>query len=784
MRGLRRLIHEIHRRSLWQVVGIYLIGSWIGYQVILALTHGLGMPDWLPALAFVLFVIGLPIVVATAFVNEGAPILRPRGTLLLADDETPLLRPEFAGEQESRAAGGRETSSPENAGRAHPLTWRRALSAGFAAFLVLGLSVAGYMGLRVAGVGPIGTLIAAGRIDTNAPIVLAEFRVASGDTLLARALTEALRVDLEQSRVVTLAQPTFVRDALRRMELDAQGSLDEATALELATRDGLAAVIAGDIAVAGGRWIVSARILEPASGAALASFRETADDSTVVLDALGRLSRKLRAKIGESLRDVRASEPLAQVTTPSLEALRLYSQAMRLSYLGNEHRDRVKAMLEQAVAIDTAFAMAYRKLAIEYRNDFYNPARAAEMMMKAYAHLDRLSEPERYMTIGSYHGTITFDKQQQLAAYETLAELYPTYPGALVNHSFALAQLRQRERSAEVLRRAIALDTTNALALSNLAYNLMALGRLEAADSLLDVFERRFPAALVVKLHRANLAFVRADYDAADALGEALVREATQASLRVSGLHTRYLAHATSGRLAAGEELMREARRVAERLGSANARYFADVFPAIVRLGTGSESSPALTARIDAVLARDPLENVPLLDRPYVELATFYARAGQPVRARALIAEYRALVPADRQRGNAWLPWAEAAIASAEGRPRDALALLRQAYDLDSCMSCYAPEIAFEFDRMEMPDSATLYWDRAVETLDFERRWDDAVWRGHALERLARIHDEAGRDEDARRYYARFIELWQGGDPVLQPRVEAARRRIAELMRG
>ena len=32
MTRLRQLIHEIHRRSLWQVLGIYVVGSWFVLQ--------------------------------------------------------------------------------------------------------------------------------------------------------------------------------------------------------------------------------------------------------------------------------------------------------------------------------------------------------------------------------------------------------------------------------------------------------------------------------------------------------------------------------------------------------------------------------------------------------------------------------------------------------------------------------------------------------------------------------------------------------------------------------
>ncbi len=75
MSRLKRLISEIHYRSLWQVLLIYVGGALVAYQAVQALTEGLGLPQWFPAFAIVLFIIGLPIVLATAFVHEVSPPL-------------------------------------------------------------------------------------------------------------------------------------------------------------------------------------------------------------------------------------------------------------------------------------------------------------------------------------------------------------------------------------------------------------------------------------------------------------------------------------------------------------------------------------------------------------------------------------------------------------------------------------------------------------------------------------------------------------------------------------
>ena len=71
MERLRQLIREIHRRSLWQVLGIYAVASWAVLSVVDTLGGALNLPDWFPAFALALLIIGLPIVLATAFVQEG-----------------------------------------------------------------------------------------------------------------------------------------------------------------------------------------------------------------------------------------------------------------------------------------------------------------------------------------------------------------------------------------------------------------------------------------------------------------------------------------------------------------------------------------------------------------------------------------------------------------------------------------------------------------------------------------------------------------------------------------
>lgn len=80
MSRFKRLINEIHRRSLWQVLSVCLTSSWIVLYVANTVTGAPGPPDRAPRAALQLLIALLPVVLATAFVQErvgGAPNAYP-----------------------------------------------------------------------------------------------------------------------------------------------------------------------------------------------------------------------------------------------------------------------------------------------------------------------------------------------------------------------------------------------------------------------------------------------------------------------------------------------------------------------------------------------------------------------------------------------------------------------------------------------------------------------------------------------------------------------------------
>jgi tetratricopeptide (TPR) repeat protein len=781
MNGLKGLVNEAHRRSLWQILGIYLAACWIVLQVIEVLTNNMGLPDWVPPFAIVLLLIGLPVVLATAFVQEG---VASRNGQAPAPQEVGGTVTEAATESTEATPAPARAAAPEPAaaaqGRHGLFTWRNALVGGAAAFVLLGVLTGGWMIMRTAGIGPAGTLVAKGVLDERDRIVLADF--ASGDSLLARAATEAFRVDLSQSQMVKLAERRFISDALGRMELDDDAPLDHETARELARREGIKAVLAGEITPAGGQFVLSAELQEPTSGEVLVAQRETAKDSADIVPSIDRLSKKVRERIGESLRTINAEAPLERVTTGNLESLRKYSQALRVSEIEGDS-ERALELFEEAVALDSGFAMGWRGLGIELANLGQERARYVDAFTRAYENRDRLTERERYLTMASYYSTVTNEDSRAINAYESVLDLNPNDGTALNNIAVLYSDQRDFGRAEEFYLRGIDAGDASSNPYTNVVIAQVAQGKYDEAATSMERFETAFPGHPAGRSWKAFLASSQGDYDGAreyfqlllDGFGDNLI-------LRANATGGLVASAAVEGRLAEAEQHLRELEAVQRDRGINSEALGSALWPAWFDLLVRRDYDRAVR-RIDAALERYPLEELPALDRPYLQLVNQFSLAERPDRAREMLAAYEANTSEDQRRAYETDQMrAQANLAVAEDRFDEAIDNMRQS-DEGACSLCPISGYASAFDAAGQADSTIAYYERYVATPWLFRLYFDSGNRAHSFERLGQLYDAKGDLENAAKYYAMFVELWAEADEELQPRVLAAQARLEEIVR-
>jgi len=785
------LSHPSQDPSLWsrlrnarvpQLMGVYAGVSFGVLQGGDIFVERLGLPNWTFFGLVVLLLAGIPVVIITAMVQQARRADEGRQA------EATLLR-----RAESSAGGG---SAPEQS-RAGPepiassgstsllrrvFTWRNTGFAGVGAVGILTILVAGFMILRALGVGPLGSLVAAGVLDRDEPILIANFQSQTGDALLAGAVTEAFRIDLEQSPLIRVVGPGTIREGLARMQLPPDSPLHPSLARDLALREGIKAIFMGEINPAGQGSILSVRLVSTQSEETLISYRESIPDSASIIPAVDRISNRMRERIGESLRSIRAGESLERVSTASLPALRRYSQGVRAVDLERDFPTGI-ALLEEAVELDPAFAMAWRKLGVTLMNGGYPAERWRTAMTRAYELRDRLTERERYLTQGTYYSAVAQDHDRAVASYRALLEIHPSETAALNNLAGLLSGRGDPAGAAELYERALQLDPLRSIYYSNLLIQLVAMGEWDRAREILDRFLVRFSDIPGAELIEAAFHAARGDHGAAaTAFQRVLDNPRTPLQEEVGAEGGLMNLALLGGRLEEGE------RRRA-RLSDLRRRMGWEVQDEEIAYRRLTIQFAILADTVGAVRALDgllPEGGLPLeagAEGAHLEIASFLVVVGQPDRARLFIREWDGLDlrSEDRELFESFRSDLEAHLAAADGRYDEAISRLTRSSRVSGCAWCSSHQIAEIHEAAGDVESAIAEYERFVEGTWLHRLELDAILLPRTHERLAELYHARGDAENARRHLARFVELWEGADSVLQPRVERARERLSAL---
>jgi len=160
-------------------------------------------------------------------------------------------------------------------------------------------------------------------------IVLADFTNSTGDPVFDGTLRQGLAVQLEQSPFLSLISEERIQQTLRLMGQRTDARLTPEVAREICQRTASAAVLDGSIASLGSQYVLGLRAKECRSGEILAEEQVQAARKEDVLNALTQIASKFRTRVGESLTTVKKYDtPLADATTPSLEALNAITRSL------------------------------------------------------------------------------------------------------------------------------------------------------------------------------------------------------------------------------------------------------------------------------------------------------------------------------------------------------------------------------------------------------------------------------------------------------------------------
>ena len=750
--------------ALWAAAtALVLLTAWAATVVI-------GLPDWvLPGAIGVMFA-GLPIIGFTAWVQRVAH---------RTYTATPTFTP---GGSSTTAQGTLHTLAI----KASPhVSWRRTWMGGAVAVGAFVVLVVGWMVMRALGVGPAGSLLGAGKLGAGDQIILVDFASPASDSTLGLTVTEALRADLSQSTLFRVFPRLATIEALRLMQRQTNARVDFDLARTIATREGIKAVLDGDIVALGGRYVLTTRLMS-SNGDQLATFSEEASSDNDLIPAIGRLGKQVRTKAGESLKEIREAGALDRVTTGSLDALRKYAAANVLFDQTFDYTQTIP-LLKEAVQIDSTFAMAWRRLASYYNNTFrFADARAAAI--QAFKYGDRLSEVERQLTYAQYY---TYgpqvDEEKAYQAYDAVLARDSLNAVALNNAANTLVKRGENEKALEYYVRASRQPGGSAIQFSNAVPAAIRLGRFDVADSLAREFVQRFPNNPVALRAPATIAASRGEFDRA----EQLVREIEPrvATSRTGMIQQRGFTSNLAlarGRVREGLRLKYEQRERQAQAGS----------PELARLDMGLDSVLATAAVLDdqtaarallnRALQRAPVDSVPYLDRDYSRLLLAATLAGDTARALVFHAENR---KAWESFGNlidrpALEALDDAIVATALGNYEGAVTAIERARTLPTDrLDAMELRLFLVYDRAQRVDSALAAGERFLSMPAPLRLQLDSYFRAGVLQRLGEMYEAKGNIDKALTHYQAFVELWKDADPELQPRVRDVRGRIERLQR-
>jgi tRNA A-37 threonylcarbamoyl transferase component Bud32/tetratricopeptide (TPR) repeat protein len=751
------------RRALMVYVVAFAIVAIVAKAALIAF----GVPDWVFSGAVILMAAGLPVVLAIAYAHH---------TTRRVASRTPALTPGG-----TAAAHGTVTNI---ALRVSPhVTWHRVFRGGAIAVGAFAAAVVAVMVLRVFGIGPAASLMAAGTLHGRERLLVADF-AARNDTSLSHLVTEAVRTNLNESSVISIMPPSAIAAALVRMQRPTTTTVDVPLAREIAQREGVRAIVAGGLTPLGNGYVVSISLVAADSGNELAAFRKTVDAPSQLLDAIDDLTRKLRGRIGESLKEVRESPALDQVTTSSLEALRKYAEANRAFDLEGDYT-KTATLLREAVAKDSTFAMAYRKLGVALSNNSMPRSQVDSALTRALQYSKRLPEKERYLAIGTYYDIGPgHDRRKASDAFQQVLNIDSTDAAAINNLANDLRSLRQFARAESLYHIGAASPRAPQVALSNYIGTLFVQGKIAQAESAYRELQRRFPTTRVQMY--PSFAYQRGQIDSAEGYWRDRRGDANPI-MRVNALANLTNFAVLRGRFREATALLKQTREANAARGVPSHPVEDSIDAAAAAIWFLDQREQGMR-RIDAALARTPFKTLPIEHRPYFSAAIAYTEAGRPDRARAVIAEYDAEVHDSTFLRNTTpvVHTILGEVALAEKRPLDAV---REFWKSDSlpdgpvndCMMCVEVRLGRAFDFANLPDSAIVHWERYVSAPYPGRSGIDATFLAGVRKRLGELYEAKGDAQRAASNYLAFIELWKNADPELQPKVLEARQRLAHL---
>ena len=575
-------------------------------------------------------------------------------------------------------------------------------------------------------------------------VILVPMEGTTGDAILDKSLTQALRMDLAQSPYVSVVPSSIVGATLAQMMHKPDEAMTSAMAREVCERTNSQGVLSGNVVKVGQHFLITEEASNCVDGSVIGAAKREVESTEHLPREIDGLAESLRQKLGESRRSIaRFSTPLFSADTASLDALKAYSRASYDSERGK--RAEAIELLKQAIAFDPNFATAYFDLSTNYRGSGDHEAELAAIQ-KAYNLRSYVSKAVQFAIVARYNTLVTGDLFAAERNLQSWTEIYPRTATAWNNLSSVQRDLGRISEAVSSSERAMELMPSNQAMYVNLALRQLHADNPTAARSTLD---RAIAKGLDGDRVR-NLYMEIACYQHDVAL--------MQTQIAWSAAHTNSpFFFLTQAQIAAAEGRLADEQRL---VGKATALYrtqgLADVADSNARIevvGLIESGQKEAGEKLFHSVPRDPAD-------PWYLLGLAYT--GDPQGALAGLKAMQAKYPKGTLVNLFWTPYIEAETALAAHKPKDAVAILEPTRALDG-RDLFLPELRGDtFLAAGEPLRAEKEYREVLAHPSLEPISENIplAWLG-----LGRALAAQGNRTPAIEAYKHFLTLWAHADP-------------------
>ena len=284
-------------------------------------------------------------------------------------------------------------------------------------------------------------------------VLVADFQNDTSDTLFDGTLEPMFNVALEGASFINAYSRGTARQLAEKLP-HPSSKLDEQAARLVAVSQGINAIVMGSLSLRGNGYRLSVETIDAVTGKTLATADISAENKDDLLLAIPKLAAPVRKALGDTTPEsVQLAATQGSFAAGNLEAVHRYSIGMEQQSAG-KIQDALRSF-SKAAELDPNFARAYAGMAAALYS-VGNAQKANEDIKLALAHVDRMSERERYRVRGLYYiGTENW--QKCVEEYGELTKQYPADDVGQNNLALCYGRLLNMPKAMEVAQRALQL---------------------------------------------------------------------------------------------------------------------------------------------------------------------------------------------------------------------------------------------------------------------------------------------------------------------------------------